>query len=234
MEAKVRDLFFLAVVLLPAASAGDDHRAPTVTPAAPAPRIVQGSQPGDIPRLVGQLADPDFKVRERASRELIKLGPAAVPALVAAAGDGVPEQRRRAERAIDLMGVDAVAALIEALGSGKTDTSDAARRRLEARYGRPLPDEIRKGFDAKAPTARAVLDGPLNKSCTKTCHLTASVKGVSLATAQVVLGGTTYGARAVYDAFDGRIDVVHRYADDPKTREALKQWFEAAGVARKP
>jgi hypothetical protein len=45
--------------------------------------------------LVRRLGDKSFKVRERASRELVEMGPAAVPALRIGCKDADPEVRRR-------------------------------------------------------------------------------------------------------------------------------------------
>jgi hypothetical protein len=47
--------------------------------------------------LVRQLGDRSFKVRERASRQLVEMGTAAVPALRAGCKDADPEVRRRCE-----------------------------------------------------------------------------------------------------------------------------------------
>ncbi len=52
--------------------------------------------------LVKQLHDRSFKVRERASRELVDLGPAAVPALRVGCKDTDPEVRRRCQALLPL------------------------------------------------------------------------------------------------------------------------------------
>jgi hypothetical protein len=55
---------------------------------------------GTIKQLIGQLGDDDFQVREKATRELITLGPAAVPALQLALRHADTEVRARAKRCL--------------------------------------------------------------------------------------------------------------------------------------
>jgi HEAT repeat protein len=54
--------------------------------------------PDDLRRLIEQLGDPAFAVRERATEQLTALGGLALPALARAAADPDPEVRRRAEQ----------------------------------------------------------------------------------------------------------------------------------------
>jgi hypothetical protein len=59
--------------------------------------------PDELRRLIAQLGDDSFEVRERASQRLVQIGAPALPALAAAAGDA--EVRRRADdcrRAIEV------------------------------------------------------------------------------------------------------------------------------------
>jgi WD40 repeat protein len=91
----------------PAAAAGD--RAVWALAAEPAaavtllkerlPRAARGGEVERVARLIAQLDDEDFGVRQKADRELERLGPAAVPALRAAmARKPTAEARRRIER----------------------------------------------------------------------------------------------------------------------------------------
>ena len=57
---------------------------------------------GQAAALVKQLQDRSFKVRERASRELINMGPAAVPALRRRCKDTDPDVRRRCQAILPL------------------------------------------------------------------------------------------------------------------------------------
>jgi hypothetical protein len=52
--------------------------------------------PGEVARLIGQLGDGEYSVREAASRRLVELGEAARPALQAAMAEGDDEVRQRA------------------------------------------------------------------------------------------------------------------------------------------
>jgi hypothetical protein len=54
-----------------------------------------------IGKLIGQLGNDDFQVREKASRELIALGPASVPALQLALRHADAEVRARAQRCLN-------------------------------------------------------------------------------------------------------------------------------------
>ena len=80
--------------------------------------------PPDLARqtaaLIKQLGDPSYVVRERATLELIGLGPQVLPAVRAAAGDPDPEVAIRAERiaeSLDARTLDAVAAVNQHVAS---------------------------------------------------------------------------------------------------------------------
>jgi hypothetical protein len=67
-----------------------------------------------VERLVRQLADRSFRVREKASAAVIELGPLALPALRQAIGSSDPEAARRAERCLHEIERGPGAALVSA------------------------------------------------------------------------------------------------------------------------
>jgi hypothetical protein len=90
----------IGVLTLPAMLAAP---APARPDPAPAPAA-------EAARLVEQLADPDYRVREQAIEGLRRLGPPALPALKAAADHPEVEVRRRVHELIPLLEVEAALA----------------------------------------------------------------------------------------------------------------------------
>src|SRR5947208_11340619 len=78
--------------------------------AAPAPTRPEPPPAADAARLVEQLADPDYRVREQAVERLRRLGPSALPALKAAADHPETEVRRRVHELIPVLEVEAALA----------------------------------------------------------------------------------------------------------------------------
>ena len=60
-------------------------------------RSLRGEQLGRLERLLDDLGDNHFKVRESASKALVEVGIPALPSLRRAIGDSDPERSRRAE-----------------------------------------------------------------------------------------------------------------------------------------
>jgi hypothetical protein len=77
---------------------------------APVRTRAEAEPPAEATRLVGQLADGDYRQRERAVEQLRRLGPAALPALRAAADHPDAEVRRRINDLIPILEVEAALA----------------------------------------------------------------------------------------------------------------------------
>lgn len=96
--------------------AGDDEKrltaAGAATDAAGLVRFLKGQKPDAVDaervkKLIKQLGDDDFDVREKATEDLVKLGAAAVPFLKQAVKNGDAEISRRAEECLKRVGASA-------------------------------------------------------------------------------------------------------------------------------
>jgi hypothetical protein len=75
-------------------------------------RTVDVSDEGRIKGLVRQLGDDRFKVREKASKQLVMIGPRARPFLQTAVKDSDPEIARRAQECLQQIGEGATGAVV--------------------------------------------------------------------------------------------------------------------------
>jgi hypothetical protein len=71
--------------------------------APPAPAPAKPAEPGEIERLIKELGDDSFEVREAAGRRLAEIGAPALPALRKAADAADPEVRNRARRLVETL-----------------------------------------------------------------------------------------------------------------------------------
>ena len=118
----------------PPEAAGDVELAADVEPAVDAE---------EVSRLIDNLAAKDFRLREAASRELVRLGIAAMPWLERAARDPDLEIRRRAERIIAVVteaAYDASIAAFEADFDGRKKTTLPGFQSAETRLGNEVGD----------------------------------------------------------------------------------------------
>src|SRR4029079_6003769 len=88
-------------------------------PAAPTPKSDSA-----VEKLVMQLGDADFKLREDASKKLRDLGVKAIPALQAGTRDTSPEVSRRSRELLSTVRTDVRAALAKRFDPTKTDEHD--------------------------------------------------------------------------------------------------------------
>ncbi len=148
-----RMLPFLALLPLPAATAGDDP--------APAPDAAR------IEALVRQLGAPEgYDIRESARQGLLAAGAAAGPALVAVLGDASPRVRRTACEILGRVGGTAAAdPLVTRLTDDDPDVREAAADALEriGEAGRAAIGTARDAGTLPAAAAEAALVRPVKR-----------------------------------------------------------------------
>jgi hypothetical protein len=112
-----------------------------------------------IPMLVRRLGDDQFKVREKASKQLVTIGPRARPFLEAAAKDADPEISRRARECLQQIGEGATSSVVSAAVRvlAQRKPPEAASVLLE--YLPAAEDESVAETIREALTALAVRDG---------------------------------------------------------------------------
>lgn len=120
MNAKRLILALTAVALLVGADATEDERLlrEAGLPSDDAGLVAffrnRSPRDEDVRALVKKLGDDDFEARERASRELLLLGPVATPFLKEGAASSDPEVKRRSEECLKKIGAGPSAATIAA------------------------------------------------------------------------------------------------------------------------
>ncbi len=143
-----------------------------------------GKVPDEVKKLIDQLGDEKFEVRENATKELTRLGPTAVPGLRLALEHKDPEIRMRSRRILDAI-MTSMAYLKDALKDPDPAVRIEAAEVLErmgdkAKEAVPLLVEAMKDKDEKvreAVTMAIIAIDPDNKALADTSALKASVNG---------------------------------------------------------